>query len=206
MLVRPLRSPLGIWFTAMSAIATMTLVPRSVIPVLRKYDLALVAQMVCFLGSAAVGADHFAWRLSFTGFGGLKVGMTVPQAEEALDIKLQEDLGPDDDPAGCHYAQNESKLPGIGLMVEARRVVRIDVTDSRYRTRSGARVGMTEAEVLRLHPRIVRQPHHYDEDGHYLVLTTPDQRFALLFETDGKVVTDIRAGLREPVGYVERCL
>jgi hypothetical protein len=38
------------------------------------------------------------------------------------------------------------------------------------------------------------------------MLTSGDGRHAMKLETDGKVVTTIIVGEREPVGYVEGCL
>jgi len=161
---------------------------------------------ILWTSAVAASTARSPFAFSFTGFGALKVGMTVRQAEKALKFQLTEDVGPDDDPAGCHYAGNAGQLPGIALMVESGRIVRIDVTDSRYQTARGARVGTPEGELRRSYPGIRTLPHKYDENGHYLVLVSPDQQFALLFETDGKVVTEFRVGLREPVDYVERCL
>jgi hypothetical protein len=60
--------------------------------------------------------------------------------------------------------------------------------------------------VRALYPKARVEPHRYDESGHYLDLTSADGRHAIRFETDGKVVTTIIVGEREPVGYVEGCL
>jgi hypothetical protein len=132
--------------------------------------------------------------------------MTVREAERVLSMKLHEDAGPDAEPGDCHYALSESDLPGIGFMVEDGKIVRIDVSKGSYRTTSGGHIGLTEDEIQALYPKIRTEPHPYDNVGHYLILTSPDQQFALLFETNGKVVTDFRIGKRDPVGYIERCL
>ena len=42
--------------------------------------------------------------------------------------------------------------------------------------------------------------------GHYLTVRTRDKKFAIVFETDGARVTEIRAGGVPSVEYVEGCL
>jgi hypothetical protein len=91
-------------------------------------------------------------------------------------------------------------------MVERRKIVRVDVNSSAYRTTSGVRIGMTEQDVKRHYPDIKTEVHHYDPSGHYLTILSNDQRLGIVFETDGKVVTSLRGGERGPVGYVEGCL
>ena len=157
------------------------------------------------LGLAALAAPLVRkparWTLSFEGFGPVRVGMTVAEAGKALKVKLVEH----EPPEPCHYAWSEGELPGIAFMVLDGRVVRVDVTKDVYRAESGARVGATEEEVRRLHPQVQVERHPYDDDGHYLVLASRDQRYGMIFETDGKVVTSFRAGEREPVRYIEGC-
>lgn len=141
------------------------------------------------------------WTVSFKGFGPVKFGMTVREAEKALKMRLAEEQTSE----ACHYASNEKELRGAAFMVIDGKVARVDVYDA-YRTDRGARIGMSEAEIRSLYPGIQVEPHHYDPTGHYLVVTSADGQTGIVFETDGKVVTDFRAGQREPVGYVEGCL
>jgi hypothetical protein len=61
------------------------------------------------------------------------------------------------------------------------------------------------ASVKKRFPHVRIDPHKYDEEGHYLVLLTPDGKAALLFEEGGGMVTDVRAGLEPSVEYVEGC-
>jgi hypothetical protein len=139
--------------------------------------------------------------VTFQGFGPVKVGMTVREAASALGTRLVE--GDASEP--CHYARPEGVLSGLAFMVLDGRIVRIDVSNDLFRTESGAGVGSAEREVRRLHPEGAVEPHPYFEDGHYLVLTSPDQLYAMIFETDGSVVTRFRAGERGPVAYIEGC-
>jgi hypothetical protein len=161
----------------------------------------LVSSLACAVAASPLDRSAL---LSFTRLGALEVGMTVADAESALHLKLPEDERASDEPEGyCHYAINEAELPGIVLMIEDSKIVRLDVTTAGYRTARGAHVGMTQAEIIRLYPGIRNQPDPYW--GRNLVLTSRDGKFAVLFVTDGKVVTSMRAGRREAVHFDEGC-
>jgi hypothetical protein len=49
------------------------------------------------------------------------------------------------------------------------------------------------------------EPHQYIERGHYMIVKTPDKSRALVMETDGSKVTQIRGGLVPAVFYMEGC-
>jgi hypothetical protein len=93
-------------------------------------------------------------------------------------------------------------------MIVGGRLVRIDVRDSTVATSQGARIGDSESTVGRLYgsERVMSTPHAYT-DGHYLTVAPrgvgDDRR--LVFETDGRTVTEYRAGLLPMVGWVEGC-
>jgi hypothetical protein len=57
------------------------------------------------------------------------------------------------------------------MMVVGGRLVRIDVAGARYRTRSGAAVGMSENDVRAIYGRLMMiEPHPYTApERHYLV-------------------------------------
>jgi hypothetical protein len=93
------------------------------------------------------------------------------------------------------------------MMVVGGRLVRIDTDDPRYRTRSGARVGMSEREVRALYGAQLRvEPHPYTApDGHYLVYRARSEPFGLIFETDRGRVISFRVGYWENVQWIEGC-
>jgi hypothetical protein len=142
------------------------------------------------------------WTLTFAGLGPVRIGMTVPQASKALHVPLEED-GPEGD---CHYASNGDALPDVRFMVARGKIARIDCRDAGFRTSRGAGVGSTEAEIKALHPAVRVENHHYDPAGHYLTLSSQDERHAIRFESDGKKVTDVLVGERDRVTWVEGCL
>ncbi len=96
-------------------------------------------------------------------------------------------------------------------MVVDGRIARVSVFDpGRFVTVSGVGIGATEAEVHRIYGgRLNVEQHRYSEKGHYLVYTAADpslQHLSLLFETDGRVVTTFRSGLRGAVARPEGCV
>jgi len=155
--------------------------------------------------SAVARADSAGpWRLSETGIGPVRVGMTLAEAAAVLP-----DAGaPHPETEECAYVGLSGLPAGVSLMTEGGRIVRVDVDDSSaVATTRGARVGWTEARVLALYPGARVEPHKY-EDGHYLVAipgAPADTLHRIVFETARGVVTRFRGGVVPAVEYVEGC-
>lgn len=163
-------------------------IPRSAVALL---PLAL------FAGAAAAEA-----RLSLDGLGPIRIGMTSAQLRRAgvRHAKADDTFG------GLQACAQVRVLgrPGVVLMFESGRVSRIEIDRPGIRSLSGAQVGDTEDAVKRLYgARLAVEPHKYDETGHYLVVRAADGSASMVFETDGRVVTEMRAG--PAAGYVEGC-
>ncbi len=138
--------------------------------------------------------------LSPQGYGqvkfGTKIGVVEKQLKQASSPKKRE--------FDCDFVKFK-KYPGLVFMVEAGIITRADAGKT-IKNSAGVAVGSTLKQVKRTHPNIHVEPHKYDENGHYLVLSTEDNRSALVFEeSDGKV-TKIRAGIKPSVENVEGCL
>lgn len=137
--------------------------------------------------------------------GPVRFGWTVGQ----LNAALHDTLAPAYDPGGdCAYLDPASFPDGVELMVIADTVERVDVDVPGVLTTEGAGLGDTEEQIRNLYGEAVRQtPHKYGgPEWHYLTVPAPgDTMFALVFETDGAVVTRYRAGRRPAVEYVEGC-
>ena len=143
-------------------------------------------------------------RLTYSGLGQLKIGMTVQDAERVgLKIAVDKQFS---DLSQCGLA----KLVGhddIQLLFEGNRIARIELYSDKFVTFSGAKVGDSEARIREIYgARVQSEPHQYDPNGHYLTVTSSNGKSAIVFETDGQTVTDLRAGLIPAVGYVEHCL
>jgi hypothetical protein len=173
--------------------------------VMIRLPLLTVAALVALpLGLAVTQQPDANWTVMLRRVGPVRFGAPVGQAARALEGRFEGVRG-----SGCEYTRTADMPAGLRLMVEDGRVVRADVDSAGIRTGSGAEVGRTEAEIERLYPgRISRQPHKYVPEGFYLIFTSRDPadgEYRLIFETDGRVVTRYRAGLRPAVEYVEGC-
>ncbi|HSU18004.1 hypothetical protein [Longimicrobium sp.] len=147
------------------------------------------------------------WILDANGVGPVRVGMDVASLAAAVPGGLRETakLEPE-----CALLFPRTGPRGLSLMLVERRVVRVQARDSstRVATALGARVGDSEARVRQLYPGARVQPHKYVESGHYLVVipgAPADTLHRIVFETDGKVVTEMRGGVFPPVEWVEGC-
>ena len=109
----------------------------------------------------------------------------------------------------CRMVAWDSAPPGVHVLLEKNVVVRIDVDSGSMATREGVKVGDPESKVLSLYAgRVAVTPHKYVSGGHYLTVhpaDPADSLYRFVFETDGKNVTQFRAGQRPQVEYVERC-
>lgn len=153
----------------------------------------------------APGSDPAGWRVTAEGYGPVRIGMDTAALRTALGpyFSPRDSLNPE-----CDYLATAPDGPEVLFMVVAGQLVRIDVRDSTVLTAAGARIGHSEQMIGRLYgaDRVIQTPHAYT-DGHYLTVVPPgagdDHR--LVFETDGRAVTEYRAGLLPMVGWVEGC-
>ena len=139
--------------------------------------------------------------LNATGFGALRFGMTLAQAEQATGAKAV--LPTPFDPA-CSMVRFPT-MPALRFMVESDIVTRADAEPG-VGNAVGVAVGDTLAQLRARHPEAKVTPHKYDEQGHYVRFPSADGRAAIVMEESGGKVTKIRAGLQPAVDYVETCL
>lgn len=159
-------------------------------------------------GSAELGEDAVVidpdWRVEVTGYGPVRIGMSVDEVVEALGgaVAVPEELG------GCDYLFPRGWPEGISVMVVEGRVARIDVSRGQVKTAEGVGIGTTEQEILELYPGQVEVlPHKYTE-GNYLIVSPAgplEAEYRIVFETDGAVVERYRVGVLPAVEWVEGC-
>lgn len=145
--------------------------------------------------------------VSGDGFGAVRFGMKIAEAEAALGHKLKAE-GAANESEFCRYYMPEGAYPGLAFMTAKGEIVRLDVQETKdIVTDRGAKIGDSEQHVLELYKGRVRvEEHEYTgPEGHYLVVTGGDGKVQLVFETDGKVVVSYRAGVEPQVEYVEGC-
>ncbi|MCC5666396.1 hypothetical protein LC653_21370 [Nostoc sp. CHAB 5784] len=145
-------------------------------------------------------------KLFINGVGQVRVGMTVSQAAKAATTKLIGDALNNN----CYYVKPEWEPKNLGFMVTEGRISRVDVwRDGKITTLKGAKIGDTETRIKFLYPGQIKvTPHKYVQGGHYLTLIPKDradQNYRVVFETDGKRVTQFRSGKLPEVEFVEGC-
>lgn len=154
-------------------------------------------------GGADARPAPAAWMVSPEGAGPVRIGMTLSE----LAPYLAADADTAAIEAGCAYVEVTDAPPGLGFMVEGRRLVRVEVREGTTATAEGVQLGDAEARVREVYPGLRRMPHKYT-DGAYLVVvpgTAPDTLARYVFETDGRRVVQYRAGVAPAVEYVEGC-
>jgi hypothetical protein len=133
--------------------------------------------------------------LSIRSFGPIRVGMTLPQANTAAGGPLI------DDPAvmgNCFSITPRGAPSGLRFVVSNGRISRIDVTSPAYASRSGARIGQTEEEVMQVYAGQLEVSAHPPGQRRRTLTLVPkdaaDKDYRMVIETDGRRVTGLRAG------------
>ncbi|MEH2372693.1 hypothetical protein [Nostoc sp.] len=145
-------------------------------------------------------------KLSINGIGQVRVGITVSQARKAAGTQL---IG-DSPNKSCYYVKPQNEPKNLFFMVTKGRISRVDVRqNTQITTLKGAKIGDTEAQIKSLYSgQIQVTPHKYVQGGHYLTFIPKDranQNYRVVFETDGKRVTQFRSGKLPEVEFVEGC-
>jgi hypothetical protein len=148
-------------------------------------------------------------KLLLNGIGDVPIGLTVSETAKAAGVKLVslDDSSPKE---SCYYLKPQKTLKDVGFMVIDGRVARVDVwSGSKITTLRGAKIGDSEARIKSLYPGQIKvTPHKYVTSGHYLTFTPKDKadsNYRVVFETDGKRVTQMRSGKLPEVEYIEGC-
>lgn len=173
-----------------------------VVPASIWYGIRKRAQNDAIAGAVPVPAS-----LNDSSFGPVRIGMTLAQLDSAIGplgdtLKIRRD---------CDIVSANDPFrmpPGVSITQVNGRVARIDIENDSVATDKGVRVGDSEEKVKQIYGSgVIVEPHKYIS-GHYLeVMFGSDSVTAkgLVFETDGKKVTTFRAGMWEPVRWVEGC-
>ena len=130
-------------------------------------------------------------KIRFDGVGPLRVGMAEPALRKILGLSLRIETHD----SGVYATWGD---PDLGLVLVDGKLARIDVAGGRWRTIGGTRVGSLEADVRDVFKqRIETRSHSFDPRGRVLLVRS--KLYALAFETDGDIVTALRAGLLSAV-------
>lgn len=146
-------------------------------------------------------------EITTAGLGSIKIGMTLQEAQ-AVGLPLVP-LEPNQR-GECQYFRLKESLEPISFMVIDGRIIRIDVwPGSLIKTRSGAGIGSSEADILAYYPGRIEVESVPHRPLKYLTFTPEDgdeTLFRLVFEVDaqGRVVK-YRAGQFPAVTWAEGC-
>jgi hypothetical protein len=145
-------------------------------------------------------------NLGLKGIGDVPIGLTVAETAKAAGINLVNES----QQGSCYYVKPSKNYRDIGFMVVDGRVARVDLwSDSKVTTIRGAKIGDSEARIKSLYRgQIEVTPHEYVTGGHYLTFVPKDKadrNYRVVFETDGKRVTQMRSGKLPEVLYIEGC-
>lgn len=128
--------------------------------------------------------------VSTVGIGGLTFGLTVPQAQAAIGMRLLTETG--QAPSGeCYYVKPEKGPEGVFFMISKSTVERVDIRSGNVKTRSGLGIGTT---VEQLKTALKDQLQQSGTTYTFVPTSANDANYRIIFETDGTKVTWFRAG------------
>ena len=158
---------------------------------------APICTVALAVGAVSAPALSTKDRITHSGLGAVKLGMTERQVERAANrtIKLQSARGSD-----CALATLALKTQGL---FTGKRLRRIYILTPRFATTGGIRVGSSEKRVLAAYPdKLVRAPQKYaDEDD----LVLRKGKLKIIFSLANGKVEEISTGRTPEINLVERC-
>lgn len=160
--------------------------------------IAMSFAALCAVVAAASAAVPTNAGITSAGIGPVKIGMTERQVEIAAgrEITRRGSKG-----STCTTATLNSD---VALLFTGPRLRRVDVRGGRHATTKGIRVGDSQRKTIAAYRgKLQRSPHKFTPGGLYLTLTIDNRR--LVFETDGRKVTQISGGRKPEIDYVEGC-
>jgi hypothetical protein len=171
-----------------------------------RYLLAIL--LLSTVTGAANAADAV---LAPGGLGPVAIGSSISQMERLLRQQIP---GSSFDDGGCAVvAGNDKRQLGISYLMESRRVTRINVDyygdaaePLTIHTEAGIGLGSSEEDVKKAYGDRVRiEPNSGDPTWHYLYVDEPDHLSGLAFDTDGKTVKSMHAGVYPALNYKQGC-
>lgn len=166
-------------------------------PIMRRWIICIVA---LFTALEAASADD--WRVSTSGFGPARIGMTLTEASQALRADLVTDGKIDS--SECYYVKPKPAIKGLTIMVSRGRVLGFDVYEPGIKTLSGLGIGDTKARIIKVLGQSVKVT-PLAPDGNYLTIWSSNRKFAVRFEMHLDKVTSFSTGQVPEAMHVEGC-
>lgn len=166
---------------------------------MRTLRIALTTSALVAIAVPAAFALSARDRISHSGLGPVKLGMTERQIEHAAKRPIA--IGYDFPGSDCGFATLAGKTQGL---FTGRRLRRIYIRTPRFATAGGVRVGSPEQRVLEAYPgRLSREPQKYILDEDDLILRKGDRK--IVFTLSKGRVAEISTGRRPEIDLVEGC-
>ena len=146
------------------------------------------------------------------GMGQIRVGMTVAEAEEAVGFTLEGELDPQISEACYHVTapDDQPDFADVSFMVLDDTIVRVEVHgDSTATTRSGAGIGITEADLNAMFPGQIQPSEGLAGGGtafQFVPRDDADAEYRVIFIFEGGSVSEYWAGILPAVAFSEGCL
>jgi hypothetical protein len=163
----------------------------------------LIAAIALGWACGVAHATDSAPILRFDGYGTIKFGMTVAEAERSLGVRSKGGYS-ESGSAECHYV-SFGLYAHARFMIESGRITRADLDESAKNV-LGLSVGMKLSDVRQRFPKVKILPHKYDDAGHYLIFASRSEKSEIVAEESNGSIAIIRGGLIPSVEYVEGCL
>ena len=156
-------------------------------------------------GTAELTSDDV---VTLRAVGPVTLGMTVEEAAVASGLTLSQDFGRTSTD-NCYYVTAGAGLPGVAFMVVDGAVVRVEINaPSVIATRSGVRIGTSEASVREVYPNNIQQANEAVSEGQALAFVPNDEAdadYRIYFAIDGGEVSSYRLGIRPAVDNLLGC-
>lgn len=156
-------------------------------------------------GTAELTSDDV---VTLRALGPVTLGMTVEEAAAASGLALSQDFGRASTD-NCYYVTAGAGLPGVAFMVVDGAVVRVEINaPSVIATRSGVRIGTSEASVREVYSNNIQQANEAVSEGQALAFVPNDAEdadYRIYFAIDGGEVSSYRLGIRPAVDNLLGC-
>ncbi|MEA2195212.1 MAG: hypothetical protein QOG42_1646 [Solirubrobacteraceae bacterium] len=165
---------------------------------MRAAQITLTVALVAAIAATSASALSTRDRISHSGLGPIKLGMTERQIERAAKRPIRLGVFPG---ADCALATLAGKTQGL---FTGRRLWRIYIRTPRFATKEGVRVGNTEQRVLAAYPGLLRrEPQKFTPEEDDLILRKGDRK--VIFSLAKGHVAEISTGRRPEIDLVEGC-
>jgi len=157
----------------------------------------LIVAGIALLLTAAAPTPTYDWKLTPTGWGPVRIGMTRNQVSKVLQVQLEGDAFDNEGHCIVLYPDSD-QLAGTYFMFLNGKLSRISVSESsKVATPKGVHVGTTAEEVRKAYGAALQvEPHHYlGAPAEYLTFWLKPKASGVRFETDAQQkVETIHAG------------